>query len=471
MTFPERVLFVLLIILLLLSVAFIVVSTCKFQLHPFLALLFAAVGFGLCARMPLSGIVASINQGFGDTLGGIGIVIIAGVIIGTFLERSGGAYAMAEIILKIIGEKHVPLAMSIIGYFISVPVFADSGFVILTPLNRALSKKAKISLATSAIALATGLTATHCLVPPTPGPIAAAGILGADLGLVILLGVVVSSVAVVVGWLFATKVAARVYIDPNPEDSEADVRAKLKEAPSALKAFTPIVVPIVLIVIKSISDYPKAENGPWQKMVGAIAGVTGAPALELLKSIVGFIGEPVIALLIGVLLAFLLPKKLNRAMLSTTGWVGQALLNAALIIMVTGAGGAFGRVLRDSPLADVLGESLSRANLGIWLPFVIAAALKSAQGSSTVALITTSSLMAPLMIPLGFETAMAKALAVLSIGAGSMVVSHANDSFFWVVTQMTKMDVKTGYKLHTTATLAIGLASIVTIWVISLIVI
>lgn len=460
----------LLIVLLLVSVAFIVLSTCKFQLHPFLALLFAAIGFGLCARMPLGEIVASINQGFGDTLGGIGIVIVAGVIIGTFLERSGGAYAMAEMILRIIGQKHVPLTMSIIGYFISIPVFADSGFVILTPLNRALSKKAKISLATSAVALATGLTVTHCLVPPTPGPIAAAGILGADLGLVILLAIVVSSVAVVVGWLFATKVAARVYIDPNPEVSEADVSAKLKDAPSALKAFPPIVVPILLIVIKSISDYPKAENGPWARIVGGIASVTGTPPLELLKSIVGFTGEPVIALLIGVLLAFLLPKKLNKTMLSTTGWVGQAMLNAALIIMVTGAGGAFGKVLRDSPLAGVLGESLSQTNLGIWLPFVIAAALKSAQGSSTVALITTSSLIAPMMTPLGFESPMAKALVVLSIGAGSMVVSHANDSMFWVVTQMTKMDVKTGYKLHTAATLVIGLASILTIWMISLVV-
>jgi GntP family gluconate:H+ symporter len=460
---------VLLIILLFVSVFFIVISTCKFQLHPFLALLFAAVGFGLFARMPLAGIVSAINQGFGDTIGSIGIVIIAGVIIGTFLEHSGGAYAMAEKILKIIGEKHVPLAMSIIGYFISIPVFADSGFVILTPLNRALSKEARISLAASAVALSTGLVATHCLVPPTPGPIAAAGILEADLGLVILLGLVVSSVALFVGWLFATKIAARVYIDPNPEVSEADVRAKLKEAPSALKAFTPIVVPIVLIIIKSISDYPKADDGPWQKMVAAIAGVTGAPTLELLKNIFGFIGEPVIALLIGVLLAFLLPKKLSKEMLSTSGWVGQALLNAALIIMVTGAGGAFGRVLRNSPIADVLGESLSHANLGIWLPFVIAAALKSAQGSSTVALITTSSLMQPLMAPLGFEATMAKALVVLSIGAGSMVVSHANDSFFWVVTQMIKMDVKTGYKLHTTATLAIGLASILTIWLISLV--
>lgn len=442
----------LLIILLLISVLFIVISTSKLHFHPFLALLFAAVGFGLCARMPLAEIVKSINSGFGETLGGIGIVIIAGVIIGTFLERSGGAFAVAERILKIIGQKHVPLAMSIIGYFVSIPVFADSGFVILTPLNRALSKRVKISLAGPAIALAVGLTATHCLVPPTPGPIAAAGILGADLGLVIFFGIIASAVALVVGWLFATKVASKIYIDPNPELSEADVEAKLKEAPSAFKAFTPIVVPIILIVIKSISDFPTHPFGEGS-----------------FRNIISFIGEPVIALLIGVLLAFRLPKKLDMQMLSTTGWVGESLLSAAIIIMITGAGGAFGMVLRNSPIADVLGDYLSRANLGIFLPFIIAAAIKSAQGSSTVALITTASLIAPLMSSLGFETGIAKALVVLSVGAGSMVVSHANDSLFWVVTQMTGMDVKTGYKTHTLATLIIGITSILTIWIISLI--
>jgi GntP family gluconate:H+ symporter len=443
---------VFLILLLLVSVLFIVISTSKFHFHPFLALLFAAIGFGLCSRMPLGEIVKSINDGFGGTIGSIGIVIIAGVIIGTFLEHSGGAFAIAERILKIIGEKHVPLAMSIIGYFVSIPVFADSGFVILTPLNRALSKRAKISLVGPAIALAVGLTSTHCLVPPTPGPIAAAGILDADLGLVIFLGLIVSAFALVTGWLFATKFASKIYIDPNPELSQADVEAKLKEAPSAFKAFTPIVVPIFLIIIKSVSDFPTHPLGQGN-----------------LKNIVGFIGEPVIALFIGILLAFRLPKKLDMQMLSTTGWVGQALLNAALIIMITGAGGAFGMVLRNSPIADVIGDSLSRANLGIWLPFIIAAAIKSAQGSSTVALITTASLIAPLMSSLGFDARIARALVVLSVGAGSMVVSHANDSFFWVVTQMTGMDVKTGYKVHTFATLIIGVTSVLIIWVISLI--
>jgi GntP family gluconate:H+ symporter len=442
----------LLILLLLISVLFIVISTSKFHLHPFLSLLLAAIGFGLFSRMPLLEIAQSINGGFGDTIGKIGIVIIAGVIIGTFLERSGGAFAVAERILKIIGEKHVPLAMAIIGYIVSIPVFADSGFVILTPLNRALAKRARISLAGAAIALAVGLTSTHCLVPPTPGPIAAAGILNADLGLVIFFGLIISAFALVVGWVFATKVASKIYIDPDPELSEADVEARLKEAPSAFKAFIPIIVPIILIVAKSISDFPTHPFGQGN-----------------FKNIVGFIGEPVIALLIGVLLAFRLPKKLDMQMLSTTGWVGQSLLSAAIIIMITGAGGAFGMVLRNSPIASVLGDTLSQANLGIFLPFIIAAALKTAQGSSTVALITTSSLMAPLMSSLGFESGIAKALIVLAIGAGAMVVSHANDSFFWVVTQMTGMDVKTGYKTQTIATLIIGVTSIITIWVISLI--
>jgi len=440
-----------LIIVLVVSILFIVISTSKFKLHPFLALLFVAVGFGLCAGMPFAEVVGSINDGFGGTLSSIGIVIIAGVIIGTFLEHSGGAFAMAEKILKVIGQKHVPLAMSIIGYIVSIPVFADSGFVILISLNKALSKQARISLAGSAIALSTGLITTHCLVPPTPGPIAAAGILNADLGLVILLGMFVSIFSMVAGWLFATKFAAKTYIDPNPELSEADVIAKLKEAPSAFKAFTPIVVPILLIVLKSISDFPTEPLGE-----------------GILRDCVGFIGAPVIALLIGVLLSFRLPKKLDMQMLSTTGWVGQALLNSAIIIMITGAGGSFGVVLRNSPIASVIGEYLSKANLGIWLPFIIAAAIKTAQGSSTVALITTASLMTPLMSPLGFESAIAKALVVLSIGAGSMVVSHANDSIFWVITQMTRMDVKTGYRLHTFSTFVIGVTSAIVIWVIAL---
>ncbi|MEN8202585.1 MAG: gluconate:H+ symporter [Bacteroidota bacterium] len=439
-----------LIILLLVSVLLIVVSTSRYRFHPFLALLFVAVFFGLLSGMPLDAIVQSINDGFGKTIGQIGIVIIAGVIIGTFLEQSGGAYAMANRMLKLTGKKQVPLTMSIIGYIVSIPVFADSGFVILLPLTKALSKEAKISLAGSASALALGLAITHNLVPPTPGPIAAAGILEANLGLVIMFGILTSIPVLVAGWLFASKIAARIYLDPNPEVSPEEIKETLKTAPSAFKSFIPILLPILLIVLKSISDFPTSPFGN-----------------GLASELIGFIGEPVIALMIGILMAFTLPGRLERDMLSSAGWVGKALQNAAIIILITGAGGAFGMVLRNSGIADVLGDSMAGMKIGIFLPFLIAAAIKSAQGSSTVALITTASLLAPMMASLGFESDIAKALVVLATGAGSLVVSHANDSMFWIFTQMTGMRVRTGFKIHTVGTLVLGVSAVLVIWVIS----
>jgi GntP family gluconate:H+ symporter len=441
-----------LIVLLVVSVLLIVVSTSRYRFHPFLALLFVAVIFGLFSGMPLPDIARSINEGFGNTLGSIGIVIIAGVIIGTFLEQSGGAYAMASRILRLTGKKQVPLTMAIIGYFVSIPVFADSGFIILNPLNKALSKEAKISLAGTAEALALGLAVTHVLIPPTPGPIAAAGILGADLGMVIMLGFITSIPVLLVGWLYSVRIGKRVYLDPNPEVTQEEITEKLKTAPSAFRSFIPILLPILLIVIRSVSDFPSAPLGS-----------------GILYNVVGFIGEPVIALMIGILLSFTLPRKLDKEMLSTTGWVGKALQNAALIIMITGAGGAFGMVLRNSELATILGDTLADLKIGIFLPFLMAAAIKSAQGSSTVALITTASLLAPMMASLGFETDTAKALVVLAIGAGSLVVSHANDSMFWIFTQMTGMEVKTGYRVHTQGTLYLGISAALVIWVISLI--
>lgn len=437
------------IILLLICILFIIFSTTRFKLHPFLALLLAAIGFGLFSGMPLAQIVQSVNGGFGNTIGYIGIVIVAGCIIGTFLEHSGGAYVMAKKIMHLAGEKRVPLVMVILGYFVSIPVFADSGFVILSPLNKALSKKAKISLAGPAIALSLGLTITHCLVPPTPGPIAAAGILQADLGLVIMVGMVVSFFAVVAAWIFASKFASRIYIDPNPQESEDEIVNKIKTAPSALNSFIPIIVPLLLIVLKSVSDFPTNPFG------------TG-----IIKTVFGFIGEPVIALIIGMFLAFRLPRKFDRDMLSSTGWVGKAMLSAAIIILITGAGGSFGMILRNSGIGDILGSSLSEINLSIWLPFIIAASLKSAQGSSTVAVITTASIMAPLMATLGFDSPLEKALVISAIGAGSMVVSQVNDSFFWVVTQMSDMNVKTGYKLHTLGTLICGFTAMTAVWII-----
>jgi GntP family gluconate:H+ symporter len=444
-----------LLILLLLAVVFIILVTTKLNLHPFLALLIAAFGYGiLCGRMSLEQIVESVNAGFGGTIGYIGIVILAGAVIGTFLEKSGGAYKLAESTLKLVGSKNVPLAMGIIGYIVSIPVFCDSAFVILCPLARALSRKVRISLAASAVALSLGLYATHTMVPPTPGPVAAAGLLEADLGLVILWGALVSVIALSAGWLFAIKFAAKVYISPNSEAAEEDSQEFMAEGPSALKSIVPIILPIVLIVARSIGDFPSHPFGD-----GAAAAV------------ISFLGQPVVALLVGVFFAFLLPGKLTTEMVSASGWVGQAVVAAATIIIITGCGGAFGKVLQNSGISDVVGEYLGKgANLSIWLPFIIAAALKTAQGSSTVSIITTAGIVAPLLGALGLETPTARALVVVAIGAGSMVVSHANDSYFWVVTGLSRMSVKQGYKLQTIGTLVEGGAAAVTLWIISLIV-
>jgi len=438
-----------LIVLLIIAIFFIVISTSKLKLHPFLALIIAAIGYGLFSGIPLDSIITSVNNGFGSTVGSIGIVIVAGCIIGVFLEESGGAYIMARSVMKVAGEKRVPLVMLLLGYIISIPVFADSGFVIMNPLNKALSKKAGISLAGTAIALSLGLTITHCLVPPTPGPIAATSILGADLGLVILVGLIVSLFSLVIAYIFVSKYVSRTYIDPAPNQSDHDIEEKVKNAPSAVKSFLPIVVPLLLIVLKSVSDFPTNPFG------------TGN-----FKAVMGFIGEPVMALLIGVALALLLPKKFDLEMLSTTGWVGKALVSAAVIIMITAAGGSFGMVLRDSGIADVVGDTFSGSHLGIWMPFLIAAALKTAQGSSTVAILTAAAIIAPLMTVMGFVTPMEKALAVMALCSGAMVVSHVNDSFFWVITQMTGMSIKQGYRFHTLGTLLCGTGAMLAVWLI-----
>jgi gluconate:H+ symporter, GntP family len=438
------------ILYLVLSVILIILLTARLRVHPFLALFTVALLYGFLSGMSYEMIIESINTGFGDTLGKIGLIIIFGVVIGAFLENTGGAYNIARSILKVVGKKRVPTAMGIIGYFISIPVFADSGFILLSPLNKSLAKKAGITLAGSTVALALGLMATHTMVPPTPGPIAAAGILGADLGLVMLVGVPISALSLIAGIIFAKKYAAKKFIDPDPEVTEEEVTRRMVSAPGTLKSSLPVAVPILLIVIRSlISAKVEVDN-------------------DILRFVL-FLGEPVIALLIGVLLSLTLPKKLEMEMLSTTGWVGKAITDAATIIMITGAGGIFGKILQNSGIADMLGETLADIQIGIWLPFLLAAAIKTAQGSSTVALITTASIIMPMMTGLGFTTGFEKALLVVAIGAGSAVFSHANDSYFWVVTQMSGMDVKTGYKLHSVGSAVLGVTAAILLFITHLI--
>jgi len=448
-----------LVLILVALIAFIVVSTTRLKLHPFLALLAAALIAGFAYQLPHQDILKTIATGFGGILGNIGIVIVLGTIIGVILERSGAAITMAETVIKLLGERFPTLTMSIIGYLVSIPVFCDSGYVILNSLKNALAARMKVSVVAMSVALATGLYATHTFVPPTPGPIAAAGNLGlgSSLGLVIVVGLVVALVTALAGMLWANRFIGKdiALVDdgtpmPGSEDFAA-LRAQYGTLPSATQAFAPIFVPILLICLGSIAAFPSRPLGD-----------------GTLLSVLGFLGHPVMALLVGLALACTLLKG-NGKRQNLHDRVSEGIMSAAPIILITGAGGAFGAVLSATPLGNYLGTTLSALGVGLFMPFLVAAALKTAQGSTTVALVTTSAMVAPLLGQLGLDSEMGRVLTVMAIGAGGMTVSHANDSFFWVVTQFSRMPVAVAYRAQTVATLIQGVTGMLTVWLLSLV--
>ncbi|GGK29887.1 gluconate transporter [Caldalkalibacillus thermarum] len=434
-----------LVLTLIVAVLFIVIATAKLKIHPFLALLMATFGFGVFAGLPLNELVQAVTDGFGGLMGSIGIVIVTGTIIGTILEKSGAAFRMAEVILRLIGSKRPQLAMSMIGGIVSIPVFCDSGYVILSSLKKSLAKRAKVALASMAVALATGLYATHTLVPPTPGPVAAAGNIGAEhiLGTIMIIGLIVAIPVIVVGYLWAVKVASKIEI--NPQHDELDYHEIIKSygpLPSTTKAFLPIVLPIVLIALGTIVNF---------------MGWTGTAA-----DVFRFVGSPVVALLIGVLSSFILLPSWTEETIN--GWVGEAIKHAAPILLITGAGGAFGSVIRATAITDLI-EGLATVTawagpLVLLIPFFIAAALKTAQGSSTAAMVITSALVAPLLTSFNIVDPIPLALVVMAIGAGAMTVSHVNDSYFWIVKEFSGMTVTDAYKAQTMATLVQGVTAI-----------
>lgn len=440
-----------LIIVLLVSILFIILGTTKLKLHPFIVLLFASYLAGAMAGLPFDKIAITIASGFGNIMAYIGIVIVLGTIIGVILEKSNAAIKLAEMVLKLVGKRFPALAMSIVGYIVSIPVFCDSAFIILSSLKKTLVNKTGKSSVALSIALASGLYATHTFVPPTPGPIAAAGNLGLEnqLGLVILFGLVVAAFAMFIGYLWASYVGRKYKTDEDLLEKTSGIKLELK-LPSATKSLMPILVPIILIAIRSVATYPTLPFGEGYVFV-----------------FFNFAGQPINALLIGFLLSFLLFPAFNKETL--TGWIGDGITAAAPILLITGAGGAFGTILKEAQIGDTLGNLLAGYELGIFLPFIIAAAFKTAQGSSTVALVATSAIIAPLLSTIGMDSLNGKVLAVMATGAGAMTISHANDSFFWVVTQFSGMDVKTGYKTHSMGTLIQGVASMVLIYALTLI--
>ena len=421
------------------TLIFIVVAIAKFKIHPFITLILAAIMVGFL--MGLDGVVIldKISEGFEKTLSSIGIIIGFGAIIGIFLEKSGGTASIAKYLLSVIGDKKSPLAINLTGVLVSIPVFCDSAFIILSSLNKSLSKKTGISVAVFAVALSTGLYVSHVFVPPTPGPLAAAA-LEADLGLVIIIGLVIVLPTAFAGYFWAVKFGSK--LTPTTPKRGNEIEEIVENKANILVVFLPIIMPIIFIGLRSMAKYPSHPFGD-----GMIADT------------LSFVGHPLPALFIGMLLALLLVDK-KTPVKERWSWVSHALKEAGVIILITGAGGALGSILRSGNLGKLIEAQFTDLEVGIFLPFILAALLKTVQGSSTVAIITAATIISPMMDVLGLDSELSRALTVLAIGAGAMTVSHINDSYFWVVSQFSGMNTKNTLKMHTMATLIQGIVAI-----------
>ena len=316
------------LVILLLVLALILLAIIRYEIHPFLALFGGAIGYGLLVGMDLKLILQSITEGFGGVMGSVGLLILLGVILGTFLEKTGGAMVLAEKVLSWVGEKSINLSLMLSGWVLSIPVFGDSTILMMNPIAKSLSAKSSVSYAATIVAVSLGAMISHSLVPPTPGPIATAGILGADLGLVILYGTFISLLALIPVHFFINRWVSRIPLRPTAVSTNQEVSHQ--DRPKLVSSLLPILSPLVLIFFASIANYPSQPLGN-----------------GTLKDLISFLGSPVIALFIGALLSFTLPKKLDRKLLAATGWLGEALVAAAPVIFITGAGAIFGKMLKN----------------------------------------------------------------------------------------------------------------------------
>ncbi len=434
------------LICLLAGITVIVLLTAKYRVHPFFALLISCLVVGLGVGFPVTDVIVSIKEGFGNIMKSLGLIIVLGTTLGILLEHTGSTNVMASFILKKTGEKYAALAMSITGFIVGLPIFCDSGYIVLSGLNNNLAKRTGISIAVMSVSLATGLYSVHCLLPPHPGAAAAAGIIGVDMGKLILIGILVSIPAAIVGYVWANYAGKKIPVGPIVENITTDLKKSNNLNPSVIKAFLPVIVPIILIAIKSFLVIDKSITSGW------------------INNLIS-LGDPVIALSIGVLLALNCKRGWKRNTVSTL--LQEAAEKAGGILVIIGAGGAFGAVLAATKIGEHFGQSLSLGTLGILFPFLLTFILKTAQGSSTVAIITAASIVLPLLPALGLATEQGKLLCVLSMGAGSMMISHANDAYFWVIAKFSGLDMKTMLRVYSVATVLMGLTTLLMVYLLS----
>ena len=436
----------------IIGMAVLLILCVKVKANAFISLLATALVMGLLSGMSGADTVAAITGEFSGTVKSIGIVIIFGIMLGNYLDAAKGTNRMALDAVRLVGQKRAGLAMAITGYLVSIPVFSDAAFVILTPLVKAIHKKTRISLAILAVSLSAGLLSTHVFVPPTPGPLAAAGLLGIDIGRAILYGAFGAVFMTLAGWIFA-----EIYFRNKPdsyysfrdeEEQKKDEALSIEDdtdLPGTLASLLPLVVPILLILLNTTCGMMLPEDSP-------------------VMTVVSFVGDSNIALAIGAVLAIItLGKRLGGKVIIDV--MDKTLKDAGPIVFITSAGGALGQVLKVSGAGDSLAQMVLNTGLPfILIPFVISGLLKVVQGSGTVAVTTAATLCAPIAASLGLDPI----LIFLASGAGARLCCHVNDSYFWVYTNCMGYDMKTGLKTLSISNVVMSLGGLAATFICSL---
>jgi GntP family gluconate:H+ symporter len=440
------------IILLIISILLIIWGTTRLKVNAFFVLFTVALLAGIFAGLAPEKIITTVKSGFGHTMEKIGLLIILGTSLGVILEKTGTTLAMANFILRKIGESKSPLAISITGFVVGLPIFCDSGFIILNGLNQSLVHRAQLNKVMMASILATSLYSVHCLVPPHPGISAAVGKLEIDMGIVMLLGIALAIPGTVFSYFWAKSQSLSIPSSStvSAHKSYFNTSDEKFQNKSSAGGFFCILFPIFLIALKSIVLLGYGQFLESSSLVQTIA----------------FIGEPIIALSLALIAALTLVKKNQYPELSH--WLSESVEKAGMVLAIIAAGGVFGEMIQATQMSSALGEALKSLHLGIFFPFLIAFVLKTAQGSSTVAIITAASLVVPMLKDLGLDDDWGRILTVLAMGAGSMMISHANDAYFWVISKFSEISPENTLRVYSTATIGMGLISQTIIFILSL---
>ena len=433
-------------ILVIISISAIILLTSKWKLNAFVSLFLVSL-FLAIAVMPGKNVITIMKDGFGSTMASTGFLIILGAIIAIILDKTGAAHTLARFILSKTGERNAAAALGITGFIAGMSIFCDSGFIILSGLAKSFSAKTKIAMPFIAGVLGCSLYSVHCLIPTHPGALAAAGIIDVSIGNLVVAGITFAIPGFFVSY-FWVKWMTNGKAYPPASESEIKLSEDERTYPPVLLSFLPIVVPLVLIA------------------TGSLLNILEFGSTNVLGRLFVFTGQPIIALLFGVAFALLLLS--NKKMKTINSVFETAIEKAGPILIVTAAGGMFGMIIKETGIGATVGVSLSKTGLGLVVPFGIAAILKTAQGSSTVAIITAASIVAPMLPLLELNSEAGKLFTMLAMGAGSMMVSHANDSYFWVITKFSDIHADITLRVYSTATAIMGVTVFTCAWIVYL---